>query len=104
MNKPLITISLTSLLGFSSFWTGAETLECLVAPSREKPCNNLVYRAVTDPKTNKNMMFCFCRQDFDRLLKTDVTDEEFVFNKMEWRQILAETGYSEKQLKSMIKR
>lgn len=104
MNKPLITTSLASLLGLSNLTIGAEALECLVAPSRDTPCKNLVYRSVKDPKSKKDIMFCFCRQDFDRLLKTDVTDEEFAFNKMEWRQILAETGYSEKQLKSMIKR
>ena len=104
MNKPLLTISLTSLLGTGSLAIGAETLQCLQAPSRTTPCENLVYRSVQDPKTQKTKLFCFCRQDFLRLLNTDVTDQEFMLNKMEWRQILAETGYSENQLKSMIKR
>ena len=82
----------------------AENYVCLQAPARILPCENLVYRAVKDPETNQNRLFCFCRQDFERILKTDVTDEEFILNKMEWRQIVAESGYTDAQLKSMIKR
>lgn len=95
---------LTNLLLFIGFAAVAEPINCLIAPSRTEPCGNLVYRAVEDPKTGQTRLFCFCKQDFDRLLKSDVTDTEHMLNKMEWRQILAETGYTDEQLKTLIRR
>lgn len=95
---------LTNLLLFTGFAAVAEPISCLIAPSRTEPCGNLVYRAVEDPKTQQTRLFCFCKQDFDRLLKRDVTDREYMLNKMEWRQVLAETGYTDEQLKTLIKR
>ncbi len=99
MNKQVI-----SLLLFIGLPSLAEPINCLAAPARTEPCSNLVYRAVEDPKTQSKRLFCFCKQDFDRILKLDVTDKEYILNKMEWQQILAETGYTDKQLKALIKR
>jgi len=82
----------------------AEPINCLAAPARSEPCGNLVYRAVQDPKTQQTRLFCYCKEDFDRLLRVDVTDQEYMLNKMEWQQLLAETGYTDKQLKALIKR
>ena len=90
MNK--LVASFTLFIGFA---TQAEPIE---------PCNNLVYRAVEDPKSQTTRLFCFCKQDFDRLLKRDVTDQEHMLNKMEWQQILADTGYTDTQLRALVKR
>lgn len=73
---------------------------CLQAPSRTKACPNLVYRSVEIDKTKQ--LFCFCKTDFRRLLDKDAGPSQKIFNKMEWRQILAETGYTDQQLKRMI--
>lgn len=87
-----------------SFAFSAEALQCLVAPSRTEPCGNLVYRSITDPKTAATRLFCFCKQDFERMLTRDGSEQQLMLNKMEWRQILAETGYTDKQLRKLIKR
>lgn len=99
MNK--LVASFTLFIGFA---TQAEPINCLASPSRIEPCNNLVYRAVEDPKSQTTRLFCFCKQDFDRLLKRDVTDQEHMLNKMEWQQILADTGYTDTQLRALVKR
>lgn len=96
-----LAVNLTLFFGFAA---QAEPINCLVSPSRIEPCGNLVYRAVQDPKTQKTRLFCYCKQDFDRILKRDVTDQEYILNKMEWQQILAETGYTDEQLRTLIKR
>lgn len=86
-----------------NFVTQAEPVNCLTSPSRIEPCTNLVYRSVEDPKNQTTRVFCFCKQDFQRLLNNDVTDKEYMLNKMEWRQILADTGYTDAQLKALIR-
>lgn len=99
MNK--LAINLLLVIGFAA---EAEPINCLIAPSRAEPCGNLVYRSILDPKTQQSRLFCFCKADFDRLLKRDVTDREHMLNKMEWRQILAETGYTDEELRAIVKR
>lgn len=81
-----------------------QALTCLQAPSRIEACPNIIYRSVEDPLTNKTILFCYCKKDFDLLLKNDVTDAQRISNQMQWRQILISTGYSDQQLKKLLKR
>ena len=99
MSNWLIRLALASLL-FSTNSIQAYDEECLQAPSRTKSCPNLVYCSVEHNNTKK--MFCFCKTDFRRLLDQNAGRSQKIFNKMEWRQILAETGYTDQQLKRMI--
>ncbi|NVK23721.1 MAG: hypothetical protein HWE10_02230 [Gammaproteobacteria bacterium] len=98
--KPLIlTAPLISFIISPS--AKALDIDCLQAPSRTKTCPNLVYRSVkTDDLRNK--LFCFCKTDFQRLLDDNANDAQKAFNRMEWRQILSESGYTDKQLKRMV--
>ena len=76
--------------------------QCLQAPARTKACPNLVYRSVKDRASSKNKLFCFCKTDFVRIFNDRASPTEKAFNNMEWRQILAETGYTDSELKTLI--
>lgn len=99
MSNWLTKLAITGLL-FSASSIQAFEDECLQAPSRTKSCPNLVYRSVE--QNNIKKMFCFCKTDFRRMLDKNAKPAEKIFNKMEWRQVLAETGYSDRQLKTFI--
>ena len=100
-------ITFLSILAFTGFEVSAadnKTLSCLQLPSRIAACPNTVYRSVKDPSTNKNKMFCFCKQDFDLLFNEDVSKKQAILNRMELKQILSETRLTKQQLFKMVSR
>ena len=97
----ILTLALT---GFEVSAADSKTLSCLELPSRIAACPNIVYRAVKDPVTNKNKMFCFCKQDFDLLFNKNVSNKQAILNRMELKQILSETRLTEQQLLKMVSR
>lgn len=105
MKSLAATICLNLVLAivlFSEQLSAAEIQQCVQSPSRTEQCNNLVYRGAQHPKTGKRFIFCFCRADMDHLTNDKLTETELLLNKMEWQQILAETGYTDKQLRRLI--
>lgn len=103
----LWSISFLSTLVLSGFEVSAndsKVLSCLQIPSRIAACPNTVYRSVKDISTNKNKMFCFCKQDFDLLFNKDVSNKQAILNRMELKQILSETRLTEQQLFKMVSR
>lgn len=98
----LSTFAMLILTLLSDGALAAKTERCLQSPSRTEQCNNLVYRGAQNPKTGKQFIFCFCRADMEHLLNENLPEKELALNKMEWRQLLAETGYTDEQLKRLI--
>ena len=104
--KKIYFTSLLFILASVGFKVLADsnTFTCLQLPSRIAACPNLVYRAVKDTSSNKNKMFCFCKQDFDLLFNKDVSEKQAILNRMELKQILSETRLTELQLSKMVSR
>lgn len=102
----LLTIIFGFMVSFFSLPASAEqqTLRCLQSPSRVAACPNMIYRSVLDDVTQKNKMICFCKRDFDLLFNKDVTKQQAILNKMELKQITAETGLTKLQLIKMVSR
>lgn len=93
-----ITLIILALVSASS----AAAEQCLQAPSRIEPCPNLIYRAALDLATKQPRVFCYCKIDFERLLNKDVDKTQRALHKMEWQQLVAESHYSEAQIKTIV--
>ena len=102
--KKFVTANLLILIsiGFSAAAYDVPE-QCLQNLSRVDACPNLVYRGINDPISNQRQVFCFCKTDFDLLLNEDVNDRQKILNRMDWQALLAATGYSDEQLKTLVK-
>mgnify|MGYP000388869871 CR=1 FL=1 len=77
---------------------------CLQLPSRTSPCPSTIYRGVVDPNTKEKIIFCFCKTDIVNLFDDNVSDAQRALNKMEWRELVAQSGYTEEQLIRLVSR
>jgi len=103
--KKLVFNFVISLMVFTGGNAVAEEIKsCLQLPSRTAPCPNIIYRGVKDPNTDKNIVFCFCKTDIANLFDERVNDAQKVLNQMEWRELVASSGYTEQQLIKLISR
>jgi len=104
MKRLISNLLLTSLTLGTGTVNAEETKSCLQLPSRSAPCPNIIYRGVTDPNTKQKIIFCFCKTDIATLFDERVSDAQKVLNKMEWRELVASSGYTEQQLIKLISR
>ena len=91
-------------LSLSQSVVAEQIMSCLTLPSRVEPCPNLIYRGIIDPVTGEKKVFCFCKTDIANLFDDRVSDAQKALNKMEWRELVATSGYTEAQLVKMISR
>ena len=104
MKKLVSNLIFTLLIVGNGMVTAEEIKSCLQLPSRTAPCHNTIYRGVTDPNTNQKIIFCFCKTDIASLFDERVDDAQKVLNQMEWRELVASSGYTEQQLIKLISR
>jgi len=104
MKKFLLNTSIAALIFLTGPVCAAEIMSCLQLPSRVAPCPSTIYRGVIDPKTNEKIVFCFCKTDIANIFDERVDDAQKALNKMEWRELVAMSGYTEKQLIKLISR
>lgn len=103
MKKYFVTnLLLSSILTFVPGHSFAQDT-CLQNLSRVDACPNLIYRGVTEPKTQERIVFCFCKTDFNLMLNEEVNDRQKMLNKMEWQELLVATGYSDSELRNLVK-